>query len=95
MPENKCCEFFYCKLPGRWIDPLLEGKFYCEHHRWVALDALKTSRIKELEKQVQQAGNLLAIIHRDGGHYITEHGWEKACEDAEAVYFKLRQGTTA
>jgi hypothetical protein len=27
-------------------------------------------------------GNLLAIIHRDGGHYLAEHGWEKAVEDA-------------
>ena len=28
---------------------------------------------------------LLCIIHRDGGHYITEHGLEKACEDAKKV----------
>ena len=30
-----------------------------------------------------QLGNLLAVIHRDGGHYESEHGTEKACADAE------------
>lgn len=27
--------------------------------------------------------NLLAVIHRDGGHYQCEHGTKKACEDAQ------------
>ena len=27
---------------------------------------------------------LLAVIHRDGGHYVTEHGVAKACVDGEA-----------
>ena len=29
--------------------------------------------------------DLLARIHRDGGHYVTEHGIEKACEDADVL----------
>jgi hypothetical protein len=29
-------------------------------------------------------GDLLAVIHRDGGHYVEAHGWERACADAEA-----------
>jgi hypothetical protein len=32
----------------------------------------------------QFVGNLLARIHRDGGHYIEEHGLAKAMEDADA-----------
>lgn len=28
--------------------------------------------------------NLLALIHRDGGHYLKRHGMDKALEDAEA-----------
>ena len=28
--------------------------------------------------------NLLARIHRDGGHYVEEHGLDKALEDADA-----------
>lgn len=27
-------------------------------------------------------GNLLAVIHRDGGHYESEHGTDKAVADA-------------
>lgn len=33
----------------------------------------------------QLLGNLLARIHGDGGHYVEEHGWEKACADAEQL----------
>ena len=28
-------------------------------------------------------GSLLAVIHRDGGHYQAEHGTKKACDDAQ------------
>lgn len=31
------------------------------------------------------ASNLLAVIHRDGGHYQDEHGFVKACADAETI----------
>ena len=30
-------------------------------------------------------GNLLAVIHGDGGQYLEEHGQAKACADAEAL----------
>lgn len=43
----------------------------------------RTEDIKELIEREQQLGDLLARIHRDGGHYVQEHGWEKACADAE------------
>ena len=29
-------------------------------------------------------GELLAVIHRDGGHHIADVGVEQACKDAEA-----------
>ncbi len=32
---------------------------------------------------IEAIGNLLAVIHRDGGHYAAEHGILKACADAE------------
>ncbi len=32
-----------------------------------------------------QLGELLAIIHRDGGHYVIEHGWKKAVDDAHTI----------
>jgi hypothetical protein len=36
-------------------------------------------------------GNLLAVIHRDGGHYRSEHGDEKATSDAIAAVLVMRQ----
>lgn len=44
----------------------------------------------QLAAMDQQAGNVLARIHGDGGHYITQHGWEKACVDADAVVCRLQ-----
>jgi DNA repair exonuclease SbcCD ATPase subunit len=35
-------------------------------------------------------GNLLAVIHRDGGHYRTEHGTAQAAEDAQEIVIQLR-----
>ena len=53
-----------------------------------------SATIVALEAQLaamgQQAGNVLARIHGDGGHYITQHGWEKACVDADAVVCRLQ-----
>jgi hypothetical protein len=34
--------------------------------------------------------NLLAIIHRDGGHYTHKHGLEKAVKDAKEEIVSLR-----
>lgn len=34
--------------------------------------------------------NLLAVIHRDGGHYVAERGIEKAGVDAERIVLDLR-----
>lgn len=36
--------------------------------------------------------NLLARIHRDGGHYLEKHGVEKAVADADTVVAWLLQG---
>jgi hypothetical protein len=37
------------------------------------------------------AGSLLAIIHRDGGHYLTKHGWQKAALDAAEIVYEMRR----
>jgi len=34
-------------------------------------------------------GQLLAVIHRDGGHYQEKHGTEKAVYDAKDIVFGL------
>lgn len=37
----------------------------------------------------QSHADLLSVIHGDGGHYIEQHGWEKAQLDAIEVIYKL------
>ena len=36
--------------------------------------------------------NLLARIHGDGGHYVEQHGLDKALEDADQLVAKWRVG---
>ena len=45
--------------------------------------------IEGLKRQVWHAGNLLAVLHGDGGHHIDRVGWEQACLDGRSVYHKL------
>lgn len=35
-------------------------------------------------------GELLAVIHGDGGHYRAQHGTDKACLDALSIIYNLR-----
>jgi len=45
----------------------------------------------EFSKEAEQAiGDLLAVIHGDGGHHTETHGWKKACEDAREEVNKMR-----
>lgn len=39
---------------------------------------------------IEAIGNLLAVIHRDGGHYEAIHGIPKACADAEQIVQRER-----
>jgi len=38
----------------------------------------------------QDAANVLARIHRDGGHHTAEVGWKQSCLDAEQEWIALR-----
>lgn len=56
------------------------------------LEALQKKVVNEqAEKEAlrQRLGNLLCRIHRDGGDYIEEHGWEKAEADADLIVSQL------
>lgn len=37
----------------------------------------------------QELANILCRIHRDGGHYVAEHGWRKAIDDADLKVAQL------
>lgn len=49
-----------------------------------------TEQNLEMVELRRQLGDLLAVIHRDGGHYQAEHGTEKAVADAHERIVELR-----
>jgi hypothetical protein len=57
--------------------------------RW---DAVMAAEITKLERHL---GNLLAIVHSDGGHYAAEHGIEKAVADAPDAIYARNSGLAA
>lgn len=48
-------------------------------------------KIEQLEKSHSYFSDLLAVIHRDGGHYQAMHGDEKAAVDAIFKVKNLRR----
>lgn len=55
------------------------------------IDDLK-KELAEAKEQNQSFANVLAVIHRDGGHYITKHGHKKASIDAIKILEDRRNG---
>jgi len=45
--------------------------------------------IRELEPAAKWFGEVMAMIHGDGGRYLAEHGPEKAANDAVAKFREL------
>jgi hypothetical protein len=43
----------------------------------------------------QELANILCRVHRDGGHYIVEHGWRKAIDDADLKVAHLNAASDA
>lgn len=48
----------------------------------------KNAKFKE---ENQELLNLLAIIHRDGGHHREEHGTKKSVAEARSIYYALQK----
>jgi hypothetical protein len=48
------------------------------------------AELSELKKKEDWLSNLLAIIHRDGGHHEGNVGTKLAVEDAMKIYYELR-----
>jgi hypothetical protein len=64
------------------------------HHQDEALCAEEAAmthaqRIAELEPSAKWFGEVMAMLHGDGGHYLAKHGAEKAALDAVAKYHAL------
>ena len=59
--------------------------------RWARKFGLLEAERDALKRLRQMHCDLLAVIHRDGGHYIYEHGIEKANADAQTIVLAERQ----
>jgi hypothetical protein len=49
----------------------------------------EASHAEKAEAKLAAVRELLAVVHRDGGHYTAEHGIDKSVKDALEVYYKL------
>jgi hypothetical protein len=47
--------------------------------------------LREERNEIKYAGNLLAVIHGDGGHYTDKHGWKKSTDDAKDKYYAMQK----
>ena len=56
----------------------------------LVVDGSNWVREEDYRRLEHNAGELLALIHRDGGHYINDNGWDKAFSDAINVVNQLR-----
>lgn len=46
--------------------------------------------VLRLRKELEAAANLLAVIHRDGGHHTAAVGWAQSLTDAESAIHDSR-----
>ena len=60
----------------------------CEQHPLKRIAEIVDPIAAERDQARTELGNLLAVIHRDGGHYQSEHGTEKASKDAQEIVVK-------
>lgn len=73
-----------CGRPARYMTPSGDA---CNKY-------MRCLTYEELGEALKQANcnllNLLALIHRDGGHHVQAVGLEQALVDAEQVLYKWR-----
>ena len=98
--ESKEWEQIYLLQRGRekpilerwWAEGKLPEGVYPDHG-WAYEEVLQALAAAEQQAQtnLHDLCNLLAVIHRDGGHYYTDHGQEKAVADAMSVVLDNRE----
>lgn len=59
------CAFMGCSVPGRFTDPKLDRKMYCNHHRSIMMKGLGESRVKELEAELEKIRSENNLLHMD------------------------------
>lgn len=56
---------------------------------------LRLNAIEHQPVPSEYAGNLLAVIHGDGGDYTAQHGWKKSVDDAMKKWYAMTAGVSA
>lgn len=76
-----------CGAEGVMRERRLNGYDKCaKGHTYPSSKATPPAQPAPVQEPVawqQELANILCRIHRDGGHYIAEHGWRKAIDDAD------------
>lgn len=71
---------------GDWVLRTVDGEFFGMKHS--VFEVLFEDAASSIDWK-HYCMNLLARIHRDGGHYVEEHGVAKAVADADVIVAKL------
>lgn len=105
-PDGDCVDAEYARLLARDLSAATDSlgqarddiaEIRRQHQReaneWKTDEELAEQlRIERAAREAAEyMGNLLAIVHRDGGHYVDEHGTVKATDDAINIINDLRQ----
>jgi hypothetical protein len=64
-------------------------KQHCDVWRNFAHDLVGT--IERQQRECKWFGEVMAVMHRDGGHYLGEHGPEKATKDALTRWYEMQR----
>ena len=79
----------FCDFCGKTLSELqASGKTLVQGPRVYICESCNKKIAAEFgtnEEHKRHLLNLLAIIHRDGGHYVAEHGLDKAVQDAMKI----------
>lgn len=78
---------FLSELYGLMCDPCADGKMTVLEIRGALLNA--ATRDRDLSLKLAAARDLLAVIHRDGGHHTDDVGFVQSCKDAQSVRHQL------
>lgn len=94
--ENKVLRNCFCIADDETVVSSVEGSILIDNksgtrRRYFAATDEERKLKEQLDAANRNLGNVLAVIHRDGGDYRAKHGDDKATEDAITEWARLRQ----
>jgi hypothetical protein len=104
---NRATVHEYLHVKGEFVSPTQIGKYFKRNSSWASracLGLVKMGMVKRNAqgwyksiKPIQHGGveDLLAVIHRDGGHHTAAVGIKQSCRDAEKLVLSWRRAYEA